>query len=209
MTNNKIPEPPNTDGMSVREADAAMRKWAEEYHKANPQPSRTHNQLKPEYKYVDLKLFFQDRDVGAAGEPVPEGYTLIKAHDVEFLVDTNDISNPNLMNDPKVRTFFKDLAERHKSRTMYICVDKQGRAGVFDFFSSNHIIEPEKLTINGTNIVMERNAYDINDSQDKAWLETMVERFKSQRVVVYTLNENTIDDSIHHGDSIMVAHNPE
>lgn len=165
------------------------------------------NKVDKSLKYTDLDDFY-DRDVGAEGDPVPEGYILFRAYEVEFLVRQKQLRNTNLMREAKIRKFLKEVAAMHKNRTMYIGISKSGRPGVYDALSQDVII-PEEFYLNGVSIVMEKGAYNRNNTQDMKWLTAVTERFKKQRVLLYTESENTIDEDIMLGQETFIIHHPE
>ena len=170
---------------------------------------REPNELKPEFKYAETETFFNDRDVGAKGDPVPQGYIVIDAYGTEFLLKPKHLRDKNAMKNIKIQEYLKRMANRHQSRTMYLIVSKSNKVCVYDWLSAEHIINPETITIDGTTIIMEKNIYDINNKDDIIKLKELVKRFQSQRIVLYPLTKTAIDDCIRHGNESDIGYNPE
>ena len=179
--------------------------------KESEQPkTKVPNKLNPAFKYGNIEDFFCNDDVGKEGDPVPEEYILFKAYDVEFLVKQKYVSDVNFMRSKKMRDFLKDIAKEHKSRKMLIGINSDGYPGVYDYSNERHIIDKEEFNMNGVDIIMERGAYDINNPKDRVWLQKVTERFKKERVVIFTVaGDESINQCVEENAIGNISYNPE
>lgn len=159
-------------------------------------------------KYVTLQSVLFGRDAGVCGDEVPDGYIVFHAFGVEFIVKQTMLENPNIMRDAKVKAFLEDIADKHKNRTMYICVNTKHEVCVCDPLSAQFYAK-EEFRIDGTRIIAEQGVYDSHNSQDVKWLLSLVERFKKQRVMLVSENDFPVDVNIRSGNAAFVGHHPE
>ncbi len=185
---------------TIREAQQKLRALPEQ-----PKERPVINHLS---KYVTPQSVLFERDAGVCGDKIPDGYVVFTAFGVEFLVKQTLLKNPNVMWHASVRKFLEDLADRHKNRTMYVCVNAQHDVCVCSALSAR-FYEEERFRIDGTEIVAEKGVYDAHNSQDVKWLLNLVERFKKQRVMLISENDLPVDLNIRNNNAPFVGHCPE
>lgn len=173
-----------------------------------PLPEKKPVQIFLQTMYSEPKSELFARDAGICGDEVPDGYVVFRAFGTEFIVQQTMLENPNVMRDAKIRNFLKHIADMHKNRTMYICINNRGQVCVCDA-STARFYKQEKLCIDGTKIVAEKGIYNSQDSRDVKWLLSLVERFKKQRVMLVSENDIPIDVNIRAGNEAFVGHHPE
>ncbi len=70
------------------------------------------------------------RDAGVCGDDVPDGYVVFSAFGTEFIVKQTMLEEPDVMRDAQMKKFLENIAEMHKNRTMYICVNAKNEVCV-------------------------------------------------------------------------------